>query len=181
MLRKSTMNRRNVRALEHDIKNAQGKRAKAEAYFALGLFHDSQRREAKAIPNYRKAICYGLPRARKAHVFAHLARALWKTGKRRAALGNSRIALRLTRDRERVAHAIHGQDREVGGRSEYAWNRRHDLGILRRIGRRWRWRPDAQPRLDDCAVPQRLSSQRVAAATPTATTHSTSAQLLPTA
>src|SRR5262249_25887060 len=74
------------------------KRAKAEAYFALGLFHDSRRRAATAIPNYRKAICYGLPKERKAHVFVHLARALWKTGRPQTALGNARIALRLARD-----------------------------------------------------------------------------------
>jgi hypothetical protein len=92
------MKRRNVESLREDITAAKGKRAKAEAYFALGLLHDSQRRAAKAIPNYRKAICYGLPKERKAHVFAHLARALWKTGKSQTALGNARIALRLTRD-----------------------------------------------------------------------------------
>jgi tetratricopeptide (TPR) repeat protein len=92
------MKRRNVQALQEDIKTAKGKRAKAEAYFALGLLHDNRRRAAKAIRNYRKAICYGLPKGRKAHVFAHLGSALWKTGKPRTALGNARIALRLTRD-----------------------------------------------------------------------------------
>ena len=92
------MKRRRAQALQEAIRTAKGKRAKAEAYFALGLFHDSRRRPAKAIPNYRKAICYGLPRARKAQVFAWLASALWKMGKPRTALGNGRIALRLARD-----------------------------------------------------------------------------------
>jgi hypothetical protein len=92
------MKRRNAQSLQADIKTAKGKRAKAEAYFALGFFHDSRRRAATAIPNYRKAICYGLPKERKAHVFAYLARALWKTGRPQTALGNARIALRLARD-----------------------------------------------------------------------------------
>ena len=92
------MKRRNAQALQSDTKNAKGNRAKAEAYLALALLHDNRGREAKAIPNYRKAICYGLPRERKAHVFGHLARALWKTGRPQKARGNARIALRLTRD-----------------------------------------------------------------------------------
>jgi len=92
------MKRRSALALQEAIKTAKGKRAKAEAYFALGLLHDNRRREEKAIRNYRKAICFGLPKERKGHVFAQLARALWKTGKPRTALGNARIALRLTRD-----------------------------------------------------------------------------------
>jgi tetratricopeptide (TPR) repeat protein len=90
--------RRNTQSLQEDIKTAKGKRAKAEAYFALGLLHDDRRREEKAIRNYRKAICYGLPGEKKAHVFARLARALWKTGRPQTALGNARIALRLTSD-----------------------------------------------------------------------------------
>ena len=96
----------NVESLRQAIKAAKGKRAKAEAYFALGRFHDSRRRVTKAIPNYRKAICYGLPRTRRTHVFACLARVLWKTGKPRTALGNARIALRLTRDPKLTAWII---------------------------------------------------------------------------
>src|SRR5689334_6317485 len=92
------MKRRNVKALQLAIKNARGDKAKAEAYFALALLHDNRSREAKAIPQYRNAICYGLAREKKSQAFAYLASSLWKTGEPGKALGNARIALRLARD-----------------------------------------------------------------------------------
>ncbi len=90
--------RRSLKLLQRDIKKAKNDRAKAEAYFALALFHDNRSREAKAIPNYRNAICYGLLKEKKSRALAYLASSLWKTGQPEKAIGNARIAERFTHD-----------------------------------------------------------------------------------
>ena len=77
---------RNERQLEMDIKNAKNPREKALAYYNLGLFHDNNSREIKAIPNYLKALDYGLNKNLKSMALAWLASSFYKTGRSKEAL-----------------------------------------------------------------------------------------------
>jgi tetratricopeptide (TPR) repeat protein len=95
---KSRRVRRSVTGLEAKLARAPSVKAKAIAHYQLGLFHDNNSREAKAIPHYRSAIALGLPRVVKAEAFAWLASSLYKTGSPDAARRSVRNSLRLAPD-----------------------------------------------------------------------------------
>ena len=80
------MKRRNKEQLEIDIKNAKSPKEKALAYYNLGLFHDNNARESKAIPNYLQALKFGLDKGTKSKALAWLASSLYKTGKSKESL-----------------------------------------------------------------------------------------------
>jgi len=80
------MERRNRKQLEEAVQRAKNKKKKALAYYNLGLFHDNNAREVEAIPNYLKALEFGLDSKTKAKALAWLASSLYKTGKPRKAL-----------------------------------------------------------------------------------------------
>ena len=77
---------RNKKDLENKIIQAKNKKAKAIAHYNLGLFHDNNGREKEAIPNYLKALKFGLEKKIKSQALAWLASSLYKTGKPKEAL-----------------------------------------------------------------------------------------------
>ena len=77
---------RNKKRLEEKIKKAKSRKEKAIAYYNLGLFHDNNGREIKAVPNYKLALKFGLEKRLKSQALAWLASSLYKTSKPKDAL-----------------------------------------------------------------------------------------------
>ena len=75
------MVRRNQRTLETAVESAIDVRARAKAYYDLGVFHDNNNREAVAIPYYERALALGLDRETMTKCLAWLASSLCKTGR----------------------------------------------------------------------------------------------------
>lgn len=90
--------RRNLAQLQLAIEHARTERARATAYYQLGLFHDNNAREAEAIPNYERALRLGLSGETRAQAFAWLASSLHKTGSPRRAIRALRESQSLTSD-----------------------------------------------------------------------------------
>jgi hypothetical protein len=80
------MKRRSRRELERQVARAKGRRAKALAFYELGVFHDNNSREAEAIPNDQRALELGLDKAIRPKALAWLASSLFKTGQATEAL-----------------------------------------------------------------------------------------------
>jgi tetratricopeptide (TPR) repeat protein len=89
--------RRSLAQLEASIERARTKRAQATAFYQLGLFHDNNNRETKAITNYQKALRLGLTAETRAQTFAWLASSLYKTGRPKLALLSLKRARSVTR------------------------------------------------------------------------------------
>lgn len=94
--------RRNLIKLENKIMAAHTKRGRAIAHYNLGLFHDNNGREVKAIPNYKKALNLGLRRNLRAQALAWLSSSLYKTGRYNLALTTLRQSKNLAKDRNHV-------------------------------------------------------------------------------
>jgi tetratricopeptide (TPR) repeat protein len=92
------MKRRSLKQLQCAAETASGKREKALAIYELGLFHDNNSREAKAIPNYQKAIRLGLDKKYEAMARVWLASSFLKTGQPELALKEHRRAFKLAKD-----------------------------------------------------------------------------------
>lgn len=90
--------RRSAAALERQLEFATTEKEKAVANYNLGLFHDNNGREAKAIPYYRTAIQHGLNDETKAQALAWLASSLHKTGNQDCAMDSLKEAQRITGD-----------------------------------------------------------------------------------
>jgi tetratricopeptide (TPR) repeat protein len=75
------MARRSLKALERAVHDAESDGARALALYNLGLFHDSNGREATAIPAYESALTLGLDAESEAQCLAWLASSLYKTGR----------------------------------------------------------------------------------------------------
>ena len=90
--------RRSAAALELQLELAKTEKEKAVANYNLGLFHDNNGREAKAIPFYRTAIQLGLDDKTKAEALSWLASSLHKTGNQDCAMDSLKEADRITRD-----------------------------------------------------------------------------------
>lgn len=73
--------RRSSKALEAAIASAESPAERAQATFALAIFHDNNSREIEAIPHYESALALGLDRATRAKALSWLASSLYKTGK----------------------------------------------------------------------------------------------------
>jgi tetratricopeptide (TPR) repeat protein len=80
------------------LEHATTAREQAIANYNLGLFHDNNGREAKAIPYYIAAIQLGLNDKTKAEALAWLASSLHKTGNQHCAVDSLKKAERITRD-----------------------------------------------------------------------------------
>jgi tetratricopeptide (TPR) repeat protein len=90
--------RRNLAQLRLAIEHARTRRARALAYYQLGLFHDNNSREAEAIPNYERALRLGLSGETRAQAFAWLASSFHKTGNPRRAIRSHAQARAATSD-----------------------------------------------------------------------------------
>lgn len=90
---------RKLSDLEEELADSKTALAKAEAHFALAVFHDNNSREAAAIPHYVLALKSGLQGLDKARAHAYLASSLWKVGK-------SKEALKVISDSERLRMPI---------------------------------------------------------------------------
>ncbi|MYB49507.1 MAG: tetratricopeptide repeat protein [Dehalococcoidia bacterium] len=89
---------RSAAALERQLEFATTEKEKAVANYNLGLFHDNNGREAKAIPYYRTALQHGLNDETKAQALAWLASSLHKTGNQDCAMDSLKEAQRITTD-----------------------------------------------------------------------------------
>lgn len=89
------MRRSRVR-LEQAVTDAHTSAERAQAWYALGLFHDNNNPDAEAIPCYRRALASELDAQTQA--LAWLASSLMKTGARDAARRAAAQAQRLTTD-----------------------------------------------------------------------------------
>ena|ERR1044071_7273065 len=109
------MKRRNPKSLQKEIETKSNRRAKAKALYELGAFHDNNSREALAIPNYRKAIRFGLDKKHEAMTRVWLASSLYKTGNLKLALKECKRALELAKNErlqkfvQRLQRRIHSQ------------------------------------------------------------------------
>lgn len=92
--------RRNRQQLEQLVADAKTDRAKALAYYQLGLFHDNNGRESEAIPHYEMALELGLDQFIKARALAWLASSLYKTGRSRAALARIAMSQAITESKD---------------------------------------------------------------------------------
>lgn len=90
--------RRSLAGLTAVLKRATTRGGQARAHYELGLFHDNNGREARAIPHYREALALGIDPAVVPEALAWLASSLYKTGQPEEALVTARRALRLTQD-----------------------------------------------------------------------------------
>jgi hypothetical protein len=73
-------------ALAAALTRARTAKARARAYYELGVFHDRNSRESEAIPNYLAALKLGLAAKTKARALAWLASSHYKTDRPKAAL-----------------------------------------------------------------------------------------------
>jgi hypothetical protein len=85
--------------LEAAVEAARDPKARAQACYALAVFHDNNSREAEAIPLYRQALGLDLPEPRRAEALAWLASSLMKTGAAPEAAERALEASQLTRDK----------------------------------------------------------------------------------
>lgn len=92
------MKKRSLKDLEEKITIARTKKQKARAYYKLGLFHDNNSREIKAIPYYKKAIVFGLDKPTKAKALAYLASSMYKTNNSKKAIKKLNTALKITKN-----------------------------------------------------------------------------------
>jgi tetratricopeptide (TPR) repeat protein len=104
--------RRSLAVLEAAVEAASTRRHRALALLNLGLFHDNNSREARAIPYYRRALRLGLEREARAQALAWLASSLYKTGHPRLALSSLRKSRSATRDTE-LREFLDGLERRV--------------------------------------------------------------------
>lgn len=73
--------RRSLKALEAAIASAESPAERAQATYALAIFHDNNSREIEAIPHYESALALGLDPATRVKALSWLASSLYKTGK----------------------------------------------------------------------------------------------------
>lgn len=92
--------KRNRKQLETVVQMARGQRAKAIAYYHLGVFHDNNNRELAAIPCYQQALRLGLNRETKTKALTWLSSSLFKTEKEKLALRYAKQAKEMTQDAE---------------------------------------------------------------------------------
>lgn len=92
--------RRSVQQLACAIEQAQTNEERARAYYHLAVFHDNNGREAKAIPNYERALELGLEHTTRVEVLAWLASSLSKTGWLQEAAVRAGEAEALVEDQE---------------------------------------------------------------------------------
>ena len=90
--------RRSLAGLTAALERATTRAGQARAHYDLGLFHDNNGREARAIPHYRKALKLGVDRGVVPEALAWLASSLFKTGHPTEASLRAGQALRLTTD-----------------------------------------------------------------------------------
>jgi tetratricopeptide (TPR) repeat protein len=92
------MRRRSLRQLQRAVETASSRREKARAFYELGVFHDNNSREARAIPNYQKALRLDIDKKHEAMARAWLASSLFKTGRPKLALQECGRAFKLAKD-----------------------------------------------------------------------------------
>ena len=90
--------RRSLAALTAALTQATTQGERARAHYDLGLFHDNNGREARAIPHYRKALDLGIDPGVVPEALAWLASSLYKTGDPAEASARATQALGLTAD-----------------------------------------------------------------------------------
>ena len=78
------------------VEAATSDQDRAQAHYALALFHDNNSREAEAIPHYEAALAHGLAGEQRAECLAWLASSLYKTGRPADALNRLRGAREAT-------------------------------------------------------------------------------------
>lgn len=92
--------KRSKSRLEAAIQFSKSKSDKALACYNLGVFHDNNAREIKAIPNYKKALTLGLSAITKSRCLAWLASSFYKIGKPREALRTLHQSQKSTNDKQ---------------------------------------------------------------------------------
>ena len=104
--------RRNIKKLEEKIEDAKSKNSKARAYYELGLFHDNNNREEKAIPNYEMALKLGLPSKIEARALAWLASSLYKKVRLKEAKSNILKSQTITKE-PNLLHFLEGLRKRI--------------------------------------------------------------------
>lgn len=97
-MEKPRRKRRSQAGLTAALELATTRGGQARAHYELGLFHDNNGREARAIPHYREALALGIDAGVVPEALAWLASSLFKTGHPTEAALRAGQALRLTMD-----------------------------------------------------------------------------------
>ena len=116
-MEKQRTRRRSLSSLTRELDQAGTTDEKAQAHYALALFHDNNSREAQAIPHYESALALGVDSTVEAEARAWLASSLYKTGHYTEASLTAQEALSLAEDpslRRFLVRLLRRIDRALG-------------------------------------------------------------------